>query len=169
MGSKSKNLHYEANEPSFLRKLKAQYTGPQAGRQEYQAARARKQMFDDTDDDPTYVGEDSNVIISKSDVDKMMQKRDDSQAEQAGCKPEPEADIEDAEGKPTIVGKEEGALKETMAAIGGTSKRRIAQVIGESGSKEDSGPKAPLHKSEKKHMKKAKKIKLSFDDEDGKP
>ena len=55
--------------------------------------------------------------------------------------------------------------RETVAAIGGSSKRRLAKVVGDDEEAKD-GPRALERRDvrSEKRVKKGKKIKLSFDD-----
>jgi hypothetical protein len=113
---------------------------------------------DDVDDDePTYVDEESNEVISKEEYEALLRgdEKQQESSEQDGL-----ASRQDTEKS------DEGAsLKQNLAGIGGPKKRKQAKVIADDSfeaekdtPKEDTGPQKAKQKQKKK------KIKLSFDE-----
>ncbi|CAL5870847.1 uncharacterized protein PFLUO_LOCUS5088 [Penicillium psychrofluorescens] len=147
-------LAYEANEPAFLQKLRGQH-GNSTGRLERPAQRPQRLKKDDDDDDePTYVDEESNEVITKEEYKVMVQESnpDDDPSTKDGEKEAKEA--RPAESAP----KQQSNLTE----IGTQKKRKQAKVVGDDQVEpEQTQPKAPVSRKPKK----AKKIKLSFDEE----
>lgn len=148
------NCSLEKKEPAFLRRLKGEYgdggTTPQARR----PAKSRLAL---EDDEPTYVDEESNEVITKEEYAAML---DNSNKGEGRNKTE-EAEIE---GNTTqkhspqnkVNGKE---TKQKVVEIGTAKKRKQRRAIGEV-SQETETP--PVKKSQKSKQK--KKIKLSFDE-----
>ena len=112
------------------------------------------------DDGPTYVDGQNHEVISKEAYEALVSKVERAALESA--KPMgPELSETATTGEPS---REELIFKETIAAIGGSTKRKLAKVIGD----DEKTNKAP-DESEKgtrtpKRGKRGKKIKLSFDD-----
>ncbi|KAI9928112.1 hypothetical protein ASPWEDRAFT_39094 [Aspergillus wentii DTO 134E9] len=155
MSYNAKNLAYEAKQPSFLQKLRSQY-GDTSGRLERPIARPRKEKQDDGDDDePTYVDEESNEVISKEDYAALV--RDSNKEDE-----NPTQDSAEQTSKPDEKEKE-APSKQSLAEIGGPKKRKQAKVVGE----ENNAPEKEEERKEgpnRKPKQKKKKIKLSFDD-----
>lgn len=149
----------EANEPAFLSKLRGQY-GSSEGRLERPAMRPRKAKDpkDEEDDEPVYVDEESNEVISKEEY-KALVKGDDPTDDTST------ADNKD-ESKPQS---DTAASKQSnLTEIGGQKKRKQAKVVGEDNKPEpeEMQPKETQPKTAAtRKPKKAKKIKLSFDEE----
>lgn len=159
--------HYpEAKEPAFLQKLRGQY-GNTNGRLERPVARPRKLKDDkdDNDDEPVYVDEESKEVLSKEEYqalvgDSVSQKEDQGTSKDLSA-------AEDAE-KPKV---DTAVIKQSnLTEVGGQRKRKQAKIVGDDKPKieqnkeaEESQPKAKAPISRK--PKKAKKIKLSFDEE----
>ncbi|KAJ5587517.1 uncharacterized protein N7459_003282 [Penicillium hispanicum] len=160
--SKNSKLAYDAKEPAFLQKLRGQY-GNMSGRLERPVERARKARDpkNDEDDAPVYVDEQSNEVISREEYkalvegDARKQKEDDASTK----------DPTTAEGKDkTQPYAESTATKQSnLTEVGGQRKRKQAKVVGEEDKPEaeEAQRKTPVSRKPKK----AKKIKLSFDEE----
>lgn len=155
------NLFIDSQEPAFLQKLRGQY-GDTSGRLERPIERVRKAKNpkDDEDDEPVYVDEESNEVISKEDYKALV--KGDPQSEEASAAGKA-AESEDK----TQSSAESSKAQSNLTEIGGQKKRKQVKVIGEE-TKPESEPAAeePLAKaSASRKPKKAKKIKLSFDEE----
>lgn len=160
-------LFPEAKEPAFLQKLRGQY-GSNSGRLERPAARPRrlKDPKDDDDDEPVYIDEESNEVISKEEYRVL-----------AGVttEKEGEASLEDqstteSKGKAHTQKEFTTAKQNNLTEVGGQRKRKQAKVVGEDKPEEqkvpgngpdEAQPKPPASRKPKK----TKKIKLSFDEE----
>ncbi|KAJ5160204.1 uncharacterized protein N7482_007208 [Penicillium canariense] len=165
--SKNPKLAYEAKEPAFLQKLRGHY-GDTSGRLERPSARPRKlkDKNEEDDDAPVYVDEESNEVISKAEYEALIGGDTDKK------------DGETAKDKATADGEDQAqSLTETTSAkqsnlteVGGQKKRKQIKVVGEDKAEEQSGEKPetdaaqPVAPAPRK-SKKAKKIKLSFDEE----
>lgn len=156
----------ETKEPPFLQKLRGQYGGT-SGRLERPVARPRRPKVNDDDDEPTYIDEESNEVISKDEYNALVHgsnQKEEAPAIQAPEPDKPATKTDTDEGK----GDEQPPTsKQNLAEIGGPKKRKQAKVVGEDSVPEeersmgnDSKKSKPKKKSEKK-----KKIKLSFDDQ----
>ncbi|CAL3966556.1 unnamed protein product [Diplocarpon coronariae] len=154
----SKNLHYDDSLPPFLARLRANNAGD--GRHEYAVARPKRARTaeDEAEDEPVYFDEGSGETLTKSEWEAREAGAEDGEGE----KPEGE------EGK-------EG--KEKIAAIGAGKKRKAGKVVGRDAADEPVSPNKVAtekpsstpgrKKSEKgKIAKNAKKIKLSFGDDE---
>ncbi|KAL8785522.1 MAG: hypothetical protein Q9213_003348 [Squamulea squamosa] len=174
MSFNSKNLTYDSNEPSFLRKLRGEFGSTDLARQQRPQARPRRQKIadDEDDDQPVYVHDKNpSEYLSKTEYNAMFkapsteqqlvevaQQDADSQASreiQAPCQADPEEQAQ-----------QESSTKERTAGIGGFSKKRSAKVVGDHDSSEEfqqskTEPLAP----KKQGLKKGKKMKLSFEDD----
>lgn len=148
----SKNLSYDTSVPPFLRALQAQAsgaTGPDPILAAQRRAAKKRSGSEEAEDEPLVVDEDGNPV-------NLNQQRDDAVKE---------PDVDDDAPEPT---------KQVQAAIGGR-KRKVGKVIGDDGVKEeknevkkgDTETKTDKEEApkERKPKKKAKKIKLSFDEE----
>ncbi|KAJ5599473.1 hypothetical protein N7450_000540 [Penicillium hetheringtonii] len=148
----------EANEPAFLQKLRGQY-GDNSGRLERPAARPlkAKDKRDEEEDEPVYVDEESNEVISKEEykalVGAMIQNRATKDSSTADNQDESTSQPE-----PT------SAKQSNLTEVGGQKKRKQAKVVGEDTKPEPDEP-LPAKASTTRKPKKAKKIKLSFDEE----
>ena len=169
-------ISLESKEPNFLRKLKSEF-GSHSDRHERPIARPRKPRDTDEDDGPTYVDEDSHEVVSKTEYEAMLH---------AGDRARPSVD-DRVDGCVTIgsngqadptegPGKVKALKKEAVAAIGGSAKRRIARVVGEEDNSYESSKDAVTQGKEKKDVenpnskkksaKRARKIKLAFEEEE---
>lgn len=118
----------EAKEPAFLQKLRGQY-GTTSGRLERPAARPRKPKDgNDNDDEPVYVDEESNEVISKEEYQALVGG--------SATQKEGEASLDDqstvgGEDK-TRTQKEPNAAKQSnLTEVGGQRKRKQVKVVGE--------------------------------------
>lgn len=120
---------------------------------------------DDDDDEPVYVDEESNEVISKEEY-KVLVGESASQKDEASGKDQPPAEGEDKAQPQTG---STVAKPSNLTEVGGQRKRKQVKVVGEDKpeaeqARPESGeaqPKAPASRKPKK----AKKIKLSFDEE----
>lgn len=158
----SKNLSYDTSLPPFLAALRAQASGA-PGPDPLLAAQRRsgkkRSSSEEAEDVPLVVDEDGNVVNVEVDKDGVVTEMKAEGAETQGDVPEKDTKKE-PEGK---------------AAIGGR-KRKVGKIIGETADessakdrdtkKATNGDEAEKPK-DRKPKKKAKKIKLSFDEEDG--
>ncbi|GFF26328.1 hypothetical protein IFM46972_01743 [Aspergillus udagawae] len=159
MSFNAKNLAYENKQPAFLQKLRNQY-GDTSGRLERPIARPRLAKKDDVDDDePTYVDEESNEVISKEEYEALLrgdEKEQQSSEQQSGHELRQDTENPDVE----------GASKQNLAGIGGPKKRKQAKVIADDNVEADNDTQQENTGSQKAKLKqkKKKKIKLSFDE-----
>lgn len=156
----SKNLSYDNSAPPFLAALRAQAagaTGPDPLLAAQRRSAKKRSSSEEAEDVPLVVDEDGNVVNVEVDKDGTVK-------EPANHDSDPSA------GKESSV-KEQ---PESKAAIGGR-KRKVGKVIGEAaqepadketegGKKGDAGEEVVKNRKPKK---KAKKIKLSFDEDEG--
>ncbi|TKA82340.1 hypothetical protein B0A49_00081 [Cryomyces minteri] len=172
MSFKAKNLEYDANEPAFLRKLRAQHAGND-DRHERPLARPKKAKNEYEDDGPTYVDE-SNDTLSKAEYDALISGRDAKADSLKGGKDGGEESEEapkaasHADGKGERNGGEEGpaASKQRVTEVGAVRKKRKAvKIIGQSDDEQVKGA-LDAEKVMKKPKKKTKAINLSFGDEE---
>jgi len=169
---KSKDLSYDSSLPPFLQRLRAQNTGygddGDPDRHERPLARPKKAKNPDNDDGPTFVDE-SGETVSKEDYEKQL--RGDAEGEEDAGNVTGELK---GDGKPLASGalpSDSGPRVEHKVTDGtATKKRKVAKVVGEDN--EDSPQtgdveKDTTQKGPKKPKKKAKPIKLAFDDDEG--
>jgi len=168
MAFNAKNLHYEKQEPAFLRKLRGEHGGD---RHNVQIARPKKDRLKTTDEDdgPTIVDE-SGEVVGREEYEAMTGGNGagdygvDGGAKEV-IEAEQSAEKEKANERPE---------KQKVADIGGPRKRKAVKVIGEDdvdakivkAEREADGrgnSKAENLKNGKtKPPKRAKKVKLSF-------
>ena len=167
MAFNAKNLHYEKNEPAFLRRIRGEYS---SDRHNVQIARPKKDRLKTADDDdaPTIVNE-SGETVSVDEYEKMVSKATavtvaDQSSSANGTK------VEDHE----VVEKEEQRRepeKQKVSEIGGPKKRKAVKVVGDDVEHMELMDESwKLNRDEKKatnlkqgSKKKVKKVKLSFD------
>ncbi|KAM0342972.1 hypothetical protein ACHAPU_009002 [Fusarium lateritium] len=155
----SKNLSYDNAAPPFLAALRAQAAGAR-GPDPILAAQRRsakkRSSSEEAEDAPLVVDEDGNVVSLEIDKDGVVK------------------DSGDQELEPVEV-KEAAKESESKAAIGGR-KRKVGKVVGDAADEtktegvEEDKKKEPSEKElakNRKPKKKAKKIKLSFDEDEG--
>ncbi|KAJ5782700.1 hypothetical protein N7457_004474 [Penicillium paradoxum] len=154
---KNPKFEYDAKQPAFLQKLRGQY-GDNTGRLERPALRPTRLKVnkDDGDDEPTYVDEESNEVISKEQYEALVSesalKQEDENGSSTKEKPTGDENKSPEELAPT--------KQSNLTEVGGQRKRKQAKVVGEDKAEaEEAQPKVA------KKSKKPKKIKLSFDEE----
>ncbi|EEU39468.1 uncharacterized protein NECHADRAFT_81680 [Fusarium vanettenii 77-13-4] len=156
----SKNLSYDNSAPPFLAALRAQAagaTGPDPLLAAQRRSAKKRSSSEEAEDVPLVVDEDGNVVNLEVDKDGIVK-------EPADHPLDPSTE------------KEPAKETESKAAIGGR-KRKVGKVIGEAAEepadKETDGKKDKKGDADKeavknrKPKKKAKKIKLSFDEDEG--
>ncbi|EXK40126.1 hypothetical protein FOXG_10334 [Fusarium oxysporum f. sp. lycopersici 4287] len=159
----SKNLSYdtEAAAPPFLAALRAQAagaTGPDPLLAAQRRSAKKRSSSEEAEDVPLVVDEDGNVVSLEVDKDGVVKDTGDYDVEPAAEK-------------------ETAKESESKAAIGGR-KRKVGKVIGEAADEAKDEGKGEDKKKEKddaekesaknrKPKKKTKKIKLSFDEDEG--
>ncbi|KAF4961755.1 hypothetical protein FGADI_118 [Fusarium gaditjirri] len=157
----SKNLSYDtaAAAPPFLAALRAQAagaTGPNPLLAAQRRSAKKRSSSEEAEDVPLVVDEDGNVVSLEVDKDGVVKDTGDYDVE-------------------TAAEKETAKESESKAAIGGR-KRKVGKVIGEAAD-DDEGKREDKKKEQddaekesaknRKPKKKAKKIKLSFDEDEG--
>lgn len=161
------DIEPDSKDPPFIQRLKGHY-GSTTGRLERPIARPRKQKKDDEDDEPTYVDEESNEVISKEEYEALVQEsnpKDDEHPEQEPADKEQNA-TGSGEKDNTDTGKDVPASKQNVAEIGGPKKRKQAKVVGEDNKEPEVGEEQREAPAVRKPKQKKKKIKLSFDEEE---
>lgn len=156
---KGKDLQFDKNLPPFLQKLHAQKGGfGDSDRHERAIARPKKAKDENDDDGPTMIDE-TGETLTKAEYEKLTSA---SAAEETSGATE-----ETSEAPPG--GEEALAAKVDRKVTDGAAskKRKVARVVGEGAgpSRSDDGD-VPA-KVNKKPKKKAKPVKLAFDDDDG--
>src|ERR1700744_5733512 len=118
MSNKAKNLHFEAKQPAFLRRLRGEVDSSEdsPSRPVNQDLRRRAIKTSDENDDPTYILEDSGSTISKAEFDALVSAKD-GPAEGGKVECDPTA-------KPVVSA--ESSSGKSAAAIGVNSKKRKA-------------------------------------------
>lgn len=170
---KSKDLSYDSSLPPFLQRLRAQNTGygddGDPDRHERPLARPKKAKNPDDDDGPTFVDE-SGELVSKAEYEKHL--KGEVEGEETGGNVTGELK---GDGKPEASGalpadstpRVEQKLTDGTAA----KKRKVAKVVGDDDEDDSSKPasadKDTTPKVVKKAKKKARPIKLTFDDDEG--
>lgn len=167
---KAKDLTYEASLPPFLQRLHAQKAGRggDPDRHEHAVARPKRVKNADEDDGPTVVDE-SGESVSMEEWEKLnsgangdsdVKDKVDGDIDQVGR-------VADADTKDDEVRKG-GEQKITDGTVMATKKRKVGKVVGEDDvDVEEKVFDERLSKPVKKTKKKAKPIKLAFDDEEG--
>lgn len=177
---KSKDLTYESNLPPFLQRLHAQKGGASGGdpdRHEHQIARPKKPQATDEDDGPTIVDE-SGETVSKEEMEKL------ASGDQAATDDAPTIgdlvrgpSVRDGEPKASgaLSSDVDSADRKTEQKITdgtATKKRKAAKVVRDEkadddvAAEEDDADPPRTSKAAKKIKKKAKPIKLAFDNDD---
>lgn len=186
-----KNLHYDQTLPPFLARLKGQHATDADSPDPILASRRRaakpRSASEEAEDAPLIVDDDGNVLQGvKVGVDGVVSEPEGAKSAAAGEKEGEGADEKEAGDE-----KAREADKEKVAAIGGSKKRKAGKVVGAGADAENEehdsvattykaategkGNLAKLLKKDTedktkapaKGKKKAKKIKLSFGDDDG--
>lgn len=178
----SKNLHYDQSLPPFLARLRGQHTADSDSPDPILASRRRqakpRSASQDAEDAPLILDDDGNVLsgvevaadgtVTANKEDGSGGGGDEDIRETSGSKDSGE----DAKGSAT-------GPEDKVAMIGGSKKRKLGKVVGadaedEKQEKDSLGPQKQDRaatedktKGPAKAKKKAKKIKLSFGDDDG--
>ncbi|KAL5119849.1 hypothetical protein ACEQ8H_002210 [Pleosporales sp. CAS-2024a] len=165
MSFKAKDVHFEKEEPAFLRRLRGQLTSGDSARHEQPIPRNKRLTKDDDDDDaPTYVLEDSKESLTKEQYEALVSGKaaaemdDAATAEQVNQEPGPKQ-------------------KDKIAEVGaGTRKRKAAKIVGEEVADEQAKKSKHVEQSTegkagdattgKKTKKKVKTVKLTFADDE---
>lgn len=148
----------DAKQPAFLQKLRGQH-GDNTGRLERPALRPTRLKVnkDDDDDEPTYIDEESNEVISKEEYKVLAGGNGPKGEDEAGDSAKDNSTGDQDKSQAVLSTSKQNNLTE----VGGQRKRKQAKVVGEDKAEvEEVQPKATSKKS-----KKSKKIKLSFDEE----
>ncbi|CAG7928863.1 unnamed protein product [Penicillium olsonii] len=154
---KNPKFEYDAKQPAFLQKLRGEY-GDNTGRLERPALRATRLKVnkDDDNDEPIYVDEESNEVISKEEYKTLVggseskeAEKDDLAKDKAGDETQPQT---------------ENSKQSNLTEVGGQRKRKQVKVVGDDKAEAEAEAKEQPKPTTKK-PKKAKKIKLSFDEE----
>jgi len=189
MAFNSKNLHYNKQEPAFLRRLKGEYGG-QDGRQNYQAPRPKRDRLKagDEDDDPVIVDEQGETVGKEEFERRMRGDAGEAPEDRGGATTPKEGNHGGGTGDeelevPAVKGGERQKVTE-IAGSAATKKRKVGKVVGGDEDLEDAAQdvsrsasatkgkddKAVVPTSKESTMakkKKGKKIKLSFDEPNG--
>jgi hypothetical protein len=148
----------DAKQPAFLQKLRGQY-GDNTGRLERPALRPTRLKVnnEDDDDEPTYLDEESNEVISKEEYKALVGESGPKGEDEASNSEKDNSTGDQANSQTELSTSKQNNLTE----VGGQRKRKQAKVVGEDKAEtEEVQPKVTSKKS-----KKPKKIKLSFDEE----
>ncbi|KAI5304077.1 hypothetical protein KEM56_006878 [Ascosphaera pollenicola] len=167
MSFKSKDLHYDKNEPTFLKKLRSQYASSNNPLDRTNRPATAKRLLNDPDEDePTYVDEESNEVVSREEYRSMVRGEEEKQSQSQS------QHVEGGEGEEGKEGVERGKVQPT-AEIGGVKRKKQVRVIDGDGDDEEKSadgddqkpiqaPKA-RQSTKKAQQKRKKKIKLSYD------
>ena len=118
-----------------------------------------KDPKDDDDDEPVYVDEESNEVISKEEYKALTQGTNSQKDDGAVAQGQPTTERTD-ETQPQT---ESIAKQSNLTEVGGQKKRKQANIVADEQNPETM--EAPTKASVARKPKKAKKIKLSFDEE----
>ena len=170
MAFKAKDLHYEKQEPEFLRKLRGQYGGD---RHNVSIARPSKSRLELGEDDGPTIVDESGTSLTKEEYEAMAQGKPCEVTDLASKEDGHRGDDVEESGEPKSR-ENDRPKREVVASIGASNKRKQARVIGEDPGIDDkldkgdteeiSRKKAP---SSVKPKAKRKKVKLSFDEDGG--
>ncbi|KAL9101296.1 MAG: hypothetical protein Q9163_003431 [Psora crenata] len=146
-----------------LIRIRSEYGCHDSGRHEHPIARPRKPVKGEgEDDEPVYVVEGSQDAMSKEQYDALLKPaatethKEQSSATEIGDGRSKHDDI-------VTTGITE-SVREQLATIGATKKKRQAKVISGEAGKNRNGDRGSPHKEKKQYMsKKSKRVKLSFD------
>ena len=132
-------------------------------------ARPRRQVKDrEEDDQPTYVLEENQNTLSKAECEALIAAANASNDDEkrAPSSEKTSYDVEEGEPRKDEIAIEAVLVKQPVAGIGGSIKRKLAKVIGTEEEDEEASNKMDSGKTSKKiKVKKGKKMKLSFDEE----
>lgn len=172
LGCRTVLILTDARTPAFLQRLKGQF-GAVGERQNVQFGRPRKQLLDLEDDAPTYIDEDNNEMISKEDFESMSKPMAKSTSDKSKIADYGEQNSNEA--------KSRKQSSESLTAFGSSNKRKAAKIVAgdeaeagldpadskaASSSKKVDAHEGAMEPAKKvKLAKKAKRIKLSFDED----
>ena len=162
---KSKDLQYDNSLPPFLQKLHAQNAATGDGdRHERPAPRPKKANAHDEDDEPTVVDE-AGETVSKAELEKMTSTAS-GEGENLKTVGEESAEPKGSGAIQDAVQRSDQKVTEGTA----TKKRKVAKVVGdenevEVNDKDGESEELSAKKVAKKAKKKAKPIRLAFDDD----
>lgn len=189
----AKNMHYEKQEPAFLRRFRSEAAGGgDMDRHSVQTARPGKKprLEMDEDDGPTIVyesegggnvGREEYEALTKSKVDvddgEMVGHQGEGKISKDGGEGKGEGGVgEDTKNGKSLAMSGAGAAgdepereKQKVADVGGMKKRKAGKIVGGEDNEVETtvGPVArPTTSSKSKPSKAQKKVKLSFDEPD---
>ncbi|KAI5293524.1 hypothetical protein KEM52_005451 [Ascosphaera acerosa] len=195
MSFNAKNLHYDRNEPAFLRKLRSQYgtgVGERHNAPANRPATAKRLLIDHEEDEPTYVDENGKDVVSKEEYESMLRGEAGSTGDADVTKASGDGDGVEGQGRDKQVPSDahtdeaaRGRSDRPAAEIGSHKRRKGAKVI--AASEDDDGdedrnsskvasstpptarpaPHQAATANKKGRTRKAKKIKLQYDAEEG--
>jgi Domain of unknown function (DUF4604) len=169
MAFNAKNLHYEKQEPAFLRRLKGETSGD---RRTVSVARPRKPRLETGDDDGPTIVDEEGENLTKQEYEALLQgkAKDDvlttDVSTNAVPDPEPQNKESLRQGDELLVRDE---MKPSNVVTNGTKKRKHIKAVGVELQLDQSEADGAIvepetksnHSAKKKHKK---KIKLSFDE-----
>ena len=172
---KAKNLTYDKSQPAFLQRLRAEYSGDRNNVQFARPNKSRLKTGDAEEDDPTIVDEEGEGV-SKEDYEEMLRREKEGEAVY-----DKEDEARKLTQKDTAEGEGEGEQvreKQKIAEVGGGKKRKAGKVVGDfdegdelhkvgdvaAEQKPNDDKKKAASENMSKSKKKAKKVKLSFDE-----
>lgn len=170
MAFKAKDLHFEKQEPAFLRRLRGEYSGD---RHNVSIARPSKPRLELGDDDGPTIVDSEGHHLTREEYETLRQRETVSTPEEQSTT-KTENDNDDPMHNKETPEPKDHPQKAKSTTIGASNKRRKAQIIG-AGEDEDKDDEVEVarritsvrsvkHITSKSKSKK-KKIKLSFDDE----
>lgn len=158
MAFKAKDLHYEKQEPAFLRKLRGEVGGD---RHNVAIARPQKPRLDrDDDDGPTIVDEGGNSL-TQEEFDTLHRDVDDPATKQL----QGQEQVHSVPGDDVVNAEEmQKDRQQKVVEVGGPTKRKAVRIVADDVEEvaQQGISEAPRAKPK---TRKAKKIKLSFDEE----
>ncbi len=169
----AKNLSYNKQEPSFLRKLRAEHGGDRSNVQFARPKKERLKTGDGDEDEPTIVDE-HGESLGKGEWEEMLKQEkvggNECMGKQGGAADGNKKESSETPAKSMLASKE----KQQVAEIGANKKRKVVKVVGEDTGSDEATKEhklADADRDEKKDAcstvkKKTKKIKLSFDEPD---
>ena len=170
----AKNLEYNRQEPSFLRKLKAEHGGDRSNVQFARPKKDRLKTGHGDEDEPTIVDEHGHSL-GKGEFEEMLKK------EKEGAKEEKEGEhgqgeVNGSDERREDLQQESFREKQQVAEIGTSKRRKAVKVVADETATEKKERDNKWEKDEPKSKeaqkkpaarttkKKTKKVKLSFDD-----
>lgn len=156
---KGKDLQFDKNLPPFLQRLHAQKGGfGDADRHERAIARPKKAKDENDDDGPTMIDE-SGETLTKDEYAKLTSAPD--AAEEGSGAAASQSEARPSEGEPSTT-----KLDSKVTNGAASKKRKAVKVVGDDEEPSPQDEAAVASKPAKKIKKKAKPVKLAFDDDD---